>query len=99
MASRLSLEQLANLRTGRHLWCVFKAGSQEFKHPAIFRYKEHGQLHILVKFTDKPQRKIRWSLITNRPVGESRGFSGTARLELAEPHQVIVAVETFDKTI
>lgn len=76
MAAHLSLEQLAELRVGQNLWCIYKHGSEESKHPAVFRFREAGQLHILVKFTDQPQRKVRWSLITNRPVGESRGFLG-----------------------
>lgn len=75
-------DQLKALRKGTRLFWVVGQGASEVRHPAKVVDHWPNQIGVLVYFLDKPQQKKRWSLITNQPVGESRGYVGKVRLEL-----------------
>lgn len=78
----MNIEALRSLPVGSRLQWVVGEYTSEVRHPAKLVDRMPNQLGILVKFIDKPQQKIRWSLITNQPVGQSRGYVGKVRLEL-----------------
>lgn len=77
------IDELKRLPIGTPLTWVIGEGANETRHPAKLVEHLPNQIGILVRFLNKPQQKKRWSLITNLPVGESRGYVGKVRLELA----------------
>lgn len=81
MSSRkLEVTELRGLAPGSQLIAVYKHGSLEVRNPAKFLRFDSGGAHILTFFSDQPQRKVRWSVKTNRPVGE-KFYQGDAWLE------------------
>ncbi len=79
---RLSVEEIKSLDVGQKLLCIFRHGSVEYSHPARYEGKAAGYARILVYFTDQPQRLVRWSFVTNKPIKESRGYTGDTWLSL-----------------
>jgi hypothetical protein len=84
MARVLNEADLKQLNKNHSLNIVFAHGSNETRHPCTFISVLNNQVHLLIHFTDQPQRKIRWSLTTNKPVGEFAGFIGKVRIESDE---------------
>jgi hypothetical protein len=82
MARALQEADFKQLDKNQALNIVFTHGLTEIVHPCKFIAIINGQAHLLVYFTDQPQRKIRWSLITNKPVGEFAGYNGKVRIEI-----------------
>ncbi len=79
----MTKDELKELPIGSKVEWVFGEGSGERRHPAKIVDKHSNQVHLLVYFTDKPQQKIRWSLMTDKPVRESKGYVGKVRIEFA----------------
>lgn len=77
-------EQIRSLPTGTLLYWVVGEGQNEVRHRAKLVDRTQNQVGLLVYFTDRLQQKKRWSLITNKPVGQGRGHVGKIRLELAK---------------
>ena len=75
-------DDLRLLPNGTRLLWVTGEGTNELHHPAKLVGRRTNQVDRLVYFLDKRQEKRRWSLLTNRPVWESRGYVGKVRLEL-----------------
>ena len=82
MGKALFADDLKALRKGTKTRIVFTSGGREHVHPARFDGIQDGQAHFLVYWTDAPQQKLRWSLLTDMPVREGRGYIGKARVEL-----------------
>jgi hypothetical protein len=82
MARTLQVTDFKQLNKNQALNIIFTHGLAEIVHPCKFIEAFSGQAHLLVYFTDQPQRKIRWSLITNKPVGEFAGYAGKVRIEI-----------------
>ena len=78
----MKVDQLKALPIGTSLYWVVGQGENAEYHPAKVVDHLPNQVGILVYFLEKPQQKIRWSLITNMPVGQSRGHVGRVKLEL-----------------
>ena len=76
----MTTDELRDLPVGTRLTYVYGMGIMEERHPA--RLVERGSYYtgILIRFTSKPQAKVRWSHATNRPVG-TRAHLGAVRLE------------------
>jgi hypothetical protein len=79
----VNIATVRTLPVGFRLHRVVGENANEVRHPAKVVERLPNQLGILVKFLDKTPRKIRWSLITNQPVGQARGHVGKVRLEAA----------------
>ena len=79
----MTADALSKLPIGTRLTWVYGENSYEKRHPAQIVEHSRGQVHLLVYFTDKPQQKKRWSLMTNQPVHESRGHVRVVKLEKA----------------
>lgn len=78
----MTADRLKKMARGTRLFWVVGEGASEVRHPAKIVDHWPNQIGVLVYFRDKRQQKKRWSLITNQPVGESRGYLGKVRLEL-----------------
>ena len=81
MGKSLNESELTHLTKGQVLKIVFLNGDVKSIHPAKFIEIKNNQAHLLIYFTDKPQRKIRWSILTNKPVGEFANFAGKVWIE------------------
>lgn len=73
--------ELKALPIGAKIFWVFGSNEHPVRIPAKVVEHGGGQIALLVYFPDKPQARKRWSLTTNQPVGESKGYIGTVRLE------------------
>ncbi|WP_294328534.1 hypothetical protein [uncultured Sphingomonas sp.] len=78
----MNREELARLPVGTKIEWVIGEGENERCHPAKFLEKTSNYRSILVYFNDKLQQKIRWSISTNQPIGQSTGYVGKVRLEM-----------------
>jgi hypothetical protein len=76
----MTAQDLRNLPPGAKVVYVFGTGDAEERHPARVVAHGPGYTSVVVYFTTKPQALIRWSMITNRPVG-TKGHMGTVHLE------------------
>lgn len=76
----MTVEELRRLPPGTMLSYIYGTGAAEERLQAKVVEHKSGYSGILVYFADKPQQKLRWSTLTNRPVG-TKGHLGQVRLE------------------
>ncbi|MDB5706607.1 MAG: hypothetical protein JWN66_3723 [Sphingomonas bacterium] len=76
----MTADELKALPIGKRLFWVYGTGTSAVRIPTKVVEHSSKQVALLVYFPEG-QRRIRWSLTTNQPVHESRGYVGTVSLE------------------
>ena len=76
-------EDVGRCPTGTKLIYCFGEGPSEKRYPAEARHNGQGCKMIVVWFAEDDRRSFRWSIRTNKPISESRGYVGKVRLERA----------------